>query len=469
MKGNFYLALAGFFIYFGYKAHQLLQPPPLPQLEDTWWGPGTPKPKPDWTLELEPLNITARERDLKELKWRLQYHRNITPPLEGIHHEYGFNTNLLKEVIEFWRTEYNWTERELFFNQYPQYLLKVQGLDVHVVHVNRGQYRGYKKLPLLLLHGWPGSVREFYDIIPKLAEPQKGRKYMFEIIAPHLPGFGFSQAAVRPGLGAAQMAVLFKNLMHDIGFKEFYVQGGDFGAIILQHMAVLFPESVLGFHSNMCTIYTPKSYLRTLLGTVFPSWYVKPEHYDRVYPLSEQFYWRLRETGYLHLQATKPDTLGVALNDSPIGMAAYILEKFITGTNRTWLEQEDGGRLKDTFTYTSLIDNIMFYWLTSSATTSFRLYAETFNKKHMGLGILRHPVQVPSACARFSYDFYTADGLLPEIYPHLLQLTDHEGGHFAAMQKPDVLANDIHDAVEKFVKFNKEFRKKEEDEKSPKK
>lgn len=127
-------------------------------------------------------------QDQKELKWRLLYHRNITPPLEGIQHQYGLNTDLLKEVIEFWRTEYNWTERELFFNKYPQYLLKVQGINIHVVHVNPGQFRGYKKLPLLLLHGWPGSVREFYDLISKLAKPQEGRKYIFEIIAPHLPG-----------------------------------------------------------------------------------------------------------------------------------------------------------------------------------------------------------------------------------------------------------------------------------------
>ncbi|KAJ8938573.1 hypothetical protein NQ314_011432 [Rhamnusium bicolor] len=186
-------------------------------------------------------------------------------------------------------------------------------------------------------------------------------------------------------------------MMSKLGFDTFYVQGGDFGAVILQHMAILYPDTVLGFHSNMCTVYTPKSFLRALLSTVFPSWYVKPEHYDRVFPLKEKFFEKLRESGYLHIQATKPDTI---------------------------------------------------------ATTSFRLYAETFNRAHYSLGITRHPVQVPSACARFSNDFYAADGFLDELYPNLVQLTDYEGGHFAAFQTPDVLANDLFDALEKFEKFN---------------
>ncbi|KAJ8985150.1 hypothetical protein NQ317_012802 [Molorchus minor] len=450
-----FLGVTALAIYLGYKIKCALGPPPLVTLEnDTYWGPGEPNNAWKENFLITPLNITVPDEVLEYLKWRLDTHRPMVPPLEGVQQQYGMNTKLLEDVIQYWKTEYNWTERQQYLNKYPQYKINIQGLQIHVVH--RNSYAdGYKVVPILLLHGWPGSVREFYEMIPYLTNPQEGRKVIFEVLAPYIPGYGFSQAAAKPGLGAAQMAVLFKNMMEKLGYDKFYVQGGDFGAIILQHMAVMYPDSILGFHSNMCLVHTPKALLRLMLGTIFPSWYVRPDHYDRVYPLREKvFEFYLRESGYFHLQATKPDTLGVGMNDSPMGIAAYILEKFVTGTNISWQLREDGG-LKEAFSYRDLLDNIMIYWLTQSATTSFRLYSETFNKAHTELGFMRQPITVPTACARFKYDFYTADGVLGEIFTNLLQLTDHEGGHFAAFQLPKVLADDIYDAVEKFEEYNK--------------
>lgn len=246
-----------------------------------------------------------------DLKNRLNNHRPFTPPLEGIAQEYGTNTKLLKQVVDFWRQKYDFKQREKFLNKYPQFVTNVQGLDIHYIHVKpQITDKSIKVLPLLILHGWPGSIREFYEIIPLLTQPQNGKKFVFEVIVPHLPGFGFSSAAVRPGLGPPQIAEVFKNFMQRLGFNKYYIQGGDFGAIILQYMAALFPDNVLGFHSNMCTNFGLKAMFKTFLGQIYPSWIVKPEHYNRVYPLTEQFQQRLRETGYLHLQATKPDTLG---------------------------------------------------------------------------------------------------------------------------------------------------------------
>ncbi|CAH2000394.1 unnamed protein product [Acanthoscelides obtectus] len=381
MNRIFVCSIAIFVVYIGWKVNDFMVKPPLPEVEDKWWGPGTPRKVDN---PIRNFTIQIPDEVLEDLKYRLDHHRSFTPPLEGIQHQYGFNTNLLKKIVDFWRMKYNWREREKYLNKYPQFKVNVDGLDVHFIHVKPDKVpEGVKVLPLLLVHGWPGSVREFYDILPKLTTPREGYDFVFEVVAPHIPGYGFSQAAVRPGLGPEHIGHMFKKLMEKIGHKKFYMQAGDFGHIILQHLAIWFPDSVLGFHSNFCVVMTPTSYIKHLVSAISPSfpWYVRPDHYDRVFPIKEKIGSRLRETGYLHIQATRPDTLGVGINDSPVGLAAYILEKFIVGTNNTFLEREDGG-LEEYYTYTDLIDNLMIYWVTGSATTSFRLYAETFNKEY---------------------------------------------------------------------------------------
>lgn len=173
----------------------------------------------------------------------MDLHSHLTSPLENVNFEYGFNTNYLKKVVEFWKTKYNWREREIFLNSFPHFKTYVDGLDLHFIHVKpQNVDKNTDVLPLLLLHGWPGSVREFYDIIPLLTTTRKGVNFVFEVIAPSLPGYGFSEGASKPGLGAAQVAVVMKNLMERIGFKKFYVQGGDWGAVIASHMGTLFPK-----------------------------------------------------------------------------------------------------------------------------------------------------------------------------------------------------------------------------------
>lgn len=155
---------------------------------------------------------------MTDLSYRLKHWRKPVPSLDGVAQEYGINSNLLNEIVEFWTKKYDWRQREKFLNQYPQYKVSVQGLKIHYIHVKPvKKAKNVQVFPLLLLHGWSGSVREFYKVIPQLTEPQNGRKIVFELIIPSLPGYGFSEAAVRPGLGAAQMAVLFKNFMEKLG------------------------------------------------------------------------------------------------------------------------------------------------------------------------------------------------------------------------------------------------------------
>lgn len=165
-------------------------------------------------------------------------------------------------------------------------------------------------MPLLLIHGWPGSIREFYEIIPLLTTPQKGRDFVFEVIAPSLPGYGFSQAAVRPGLATSDAGLIFKNLMLRLGFNKFYLQGGDWGSLVVRLMATFFPEHTLGVHSNMCSVNTPLANLKWILGSFYPPLVADEQHAAKIYPISNFLYNFMLEFGYMHIQATKPDTVG---------------------------------------------------------------------------------------------------------------------------------------------------------------
>ena len=442
------ILLTTFVIYLGIKINTLFEVPPIPNFENEYWGPGKPT-KDDKTIR--PFKIDVPEQVLDVLKMKLNQPRALTPPLEGIQQQYGMNTNLMKEIIEFWKTKYNWREREKFLNQYPQFQTKIQGLNIHFLHVKPKATNGKQVLPLLMLHGWPGSIREFYDVIPLLTTPQKDKDFIFELIIPSLPGYGFSEAASKPGLGTAQMATIFKQLMQRLGFNKFYLQGGDWGAMISANLVVLHPNNVLGLHSNMCGSESPLSMLKTFIGSFMPSLVVEDEHKDKMYPYSKVFSTIVLESGYMHIQATKPDTVGIALGDSPVGLAAYIIEKFTTWTNPDWKTREDGG-LKIKYTYTNLLDNVMIYWVTGSITSSMRLYSEEFSTKQRDLMLRNIPVTVPTACARFPHELmYQSDWILQDKFKSLVQTTDFPtGGHFAAFEEPKLFAEDVWTAVKKF-------------------
>ncbi|RLU21450.1 hypothetical protein DMN91_005823 [Ooceraea biroi] len=422
----------------------------VPKLPETFWGPeenkGAPQNVRTFTLSIPDLVID-------DLNARLANRRKVVPSLENAGWTYGINTTFLEDVIKYWRTTYNWNKRERLLNKYHQYMTNIQGLDIHFYHVKPevpSDRPNLKVLPLLILHGWPGSVVEFQKIIALLTKPHPDRDFVFEVIAPSLPGYGFSQAAVRPGLGAAQMSVIFKNLMLRLGFNKFYVQGGDWGAIISSNLASLFPDNIIGVHTNMCVVPFMPGFLWIAIGSVFPSLVVDKEHYSKMYPLSYHMTRIIEESGYMHLQASKPDTAGAAVGASPEGLAAYILEKFSTWTNDEYKYRPDGGLLEK-FTLDELLDNIMLYWVTNSITTSFRLYAENFNKTNMATRIDELPVNVPSACAVFPHELvYTPESIIRTRYTNLIQYNHlPHGGHFAAFEEPLLLANDIFEFVSK--------------------
>jgi len=417
----------------------------VPVLDEINWGVGKSK-----DTSIQPFKISIPDKVLLDLNNRLANHREFATPLEGIQQQYGINTNLLKDIVEYWKNKYDWRAREKYLNQYPQFKTNIQGLDIHFIHVKPQTTKGLKVLPLLMLHGWPGSVREFYEIIPLLTTPQKGRKFIFELIIPSLPGYGFSQAASKPGMSPIQMSIIFKNLMKRLGFEKYYLQGGDWGSLITGDMAAVFGEHVLGVHNNMCFVNTPLANIKRFAGSLWPSMIVDPKYQDLMYPLSTFFKTMMLEMGYMHIQATKPDTVGVGLNDSPVGLAAYILEKFTSWTNKNWIERPDGG-LKDKFTYEKLLDNVMIYWITNSITTSMRLYSEAFNADYQSQHYDWIPIKVPSACSNFKYELaYTPECLLKERYQNLIQ-NNHfdDGGHFIALEAPQLLSEDIWSFVDK--------------------
>ncbi|XP_026738427.1 juvenile hormone epoxide hydrolase-like [Trichoplusia ni] len=431
-------------------------PKPIPHLDpEAWWGPKDLQGKLDKSIR--PFKVKFEEEMIKDLRYRLKNHRPFTPPLEGVAFEYGFNTNQIEGWLNYWAEKYNFTERETFFNQFPHYKTYIQGLDMHFIRVTPKVSKDVKVIPLLMLHGWGGSVREFYEAIPLLTQQQTGYNFVFDLIVPSLPGFGFSQGSVRPGLGMPEAAVILKNLMNRLGYENFYVQGGDFGGAVAAVMATLYPDVMLGYHSNMLLSQHSTSIFRMFVGAYFPSLIVEPHLADRMYPLSKFFAYFIEELGYMHLHGTKPDTIGVPLTDSPAGFLAYMLEKFSVWTRTEFKHLPDGG-LGLRFTKDQLLDNLMVYWSTNSITTSIRFYAENLNFEKWAMGLDDIPTPVPTWALQAKHEMiYQPPALLTPKFTNLVGTTIlDDGGHFLAFELPKEFSADVFNGFKKI----REWRQK---------
>lgn len=243
---------------------------------------------------------------------------------------------------------------------------------------------------------------------------------------------------------------MMRNLMLRLGYKKFFIQGGDWGSIIGSHIATLFPENVLGYHSNLCTVFSPKSIAKGLVAGLLPSVFAPKGYEDFFFPISEKISFLLEESGYAHLQSTKPDTIGSALHDNPVGLAAYILEKFSTWTNASFSHLPDGG-LKKRYKLDALLDNVMIYYFTNSITTSMRIYKEHYSPEQRALQLERVPTTALTGCARFKSDLmHFMDFQLKDKYKNLIHSTYYkEGGHFAAMESSHILYQDFIQFVKK--------------------
>lgn len=197
-------------------------------------------------------------------------------------------------------------------------------LKIHFIHTKDVTSKAKNVVPLLLLHGWPGSVREFYDIIPKLMKAKDDTAFV--VVAPSLVGYGFSEAAAIPGMSPTEMSIVFRNLMISLGYNKFVIQGGDWGSLIGSSLATLYPENVIGYHSNMCASMSLGSTVKGFIASFYPSLFIEPENVDFFYPASEKFSYLIEETGYMHLQATKPDTIGKCIVNASSAVCIFIFD-----------------------------------------------------------------------------------------------------------------------------------------------
>src|SRR5262249_46743116 len=293
---------------------------------------------------------------------------------------YGSDLAYIQELVAYWKDRYDWRAHEAKLNQFQQFTLPMGQVDIHFIQA-RGA--GPKPMPLLLSHGWPGSVWEFHRLIPMLTNPEAhgaDPADSFTVVAPSLPGYGFSFKPNQPRMGITEIADLFARLMTDVlGYKRFAAQGGDWGAFITSRLGLAYAGRIIGIHVNLLGVR------RDLAAPADPT------DEEKAY-LDELHRWEREETGYQWIQGTKPQTLAYGLTDSPVGLAAWIVEKF-----RTW--SDCGGDVDKRFGKDSLLTNIMLYWVTGAINSSFWPY---YARMHSRWPISEDtPIRVPTAYASF--------------------------------------------------------------------
>ena len=369
-----------------------------------------------------PFKINVPNAVLVDLKDRLARTR-FPSEIENSGWDYGTNLSYLKELVTYWRTKYDWREQERQLNKMPQYKTTIDNIEMHFVHQKSSRPNA---TPLVFIHGWPGSFLEVTKIIGPLTEPTAhgGRTDdpAFDVVAISLPGYGFSGKPTEPGYSNRRIASIIAQLMARLGYTRYGAQGGDWGGFIVRQLGLTDPTHLIGLHSNFCLVAN--------LPGVSSNEGVPPEELRRIDANRMK---AMNETAYSQLQGTKPMTLGYSLNDSPAGLAAWIVEKF-----RTWSDSD--GNVEKHFTKDELLTNIMIYWVTESGPSSVRLYYE--NRKDAGL---QGKVEVPFACARFPGEFlFNSSRKSVEASYNVQQYTEMpRGGHFAALEEPELLVNDV--------------------------
>jgi pimeloyl-ACP methyl ester carboxylesterase len=375
------------------------------------------------TSNPEPFKISVSDEALADLKARLDRTR-FPGEVPDTAWEYGTNLAYLKDIVEYWRTRYDWRKHEAALNRFAHFRAPVDGLGIHFIHQPG---KGPNPKPLLLLHGWPGSICEFMEIIPMLTDPAAhggDPKDSFTVVAPSLPGYGFSDHPQARAMNIQAMADIFAKLMTDVlGYERFAVQGGDWGSAITSRIGEIYASRVHGIHVNMIAIGPAE-------GRNAPE--LTPE--EKVF-LGDLERFRTQETGYQWIQGTKPQTLAYGLNDSPAGLAAWIVEKF-----RTWSDCH--GDVESRFTKDQLLTNVTVYWVTQTINSSTRLYYEA--RHHPWRLQPNTRIEAPTAIAIFPAELVRPPRHWAErVYNVKRWTVMPRGGHFAAMEEPGLLAEDI--------------------------
>jgi pimeloyl-ACP methyl ester carboxylesterase len=359
---------------------------------------------------MEAFRIEVPEADLVDLRERLARTRwpNEVPAEPWVQ---GTPLAYLQELVDYWRDGYDWRAAEGRLNSYQQYLTEVDGQRIHFLHVP-SPHPG--ALPLMISHGWPGSVVEFLDVIGPLTDPPDPAD-AFSLVVPSLPGYGFSGPTTDLGWTPRRIAGAFDTVMERLGYERYGVQGGDWGSIISCNLADLHPDRVVGLHVNFLSVPPPKGE-------------TPPAHEP-----AERF--AATGTGYSQIQSTKPQTIGYLLDDSPAGLAGWIVEKF-----REW--SDCGGDPERSYSKDQLLTNIMLYWVTRTGTSAARLYWEM---RQAGRAALPQAVvTVPTGAANYPGEMgRTQRAWAERRYNIVYWSTPERGGHFAAMEVPDLFVEDV--------------------------
>ena len=352
---------------------------------------------------------------------------------------HGTNYNYLKKISKFWHSKYNWKKYENEINSFSNYITNVNGVKIHFI---REKSNNPKSKPLLLMHGWPGSIIEFFNLIPKLAHPERfgGKKEDgFDVIVPSLPGFGFSSSIKMP-IGPRKMAKILNKLMtNNLNYKEYFAQGGDWGATISNWLAYDHNRNCKAIHINCLTMRHPKG-CKTILEKKWELQFINDQ---------------IIQDGYRVQQATKPQSLSYAMIDSPVGTAAWILEKFFS-----WSDLKKNN-IESVYSKNLLLTNIMIYILTSSFNTSSWIY---YGRRQEGGRFFPKKfkkIKVPTAIAEFPKEMskWPPKSYVNRIFNVKRWTKMPRGGHFAALEEPELLLKDIKSFF-KNIKNEKKLSKK---------
>jgi pimeloyl-ACP methyl ester carboxylesterase len=366
---------------------------------------------------VRPFRIQTSEAELADLRDRLRATRWPERQTVGDWSQ-GIPLDYVQELCRYWSEEYDWRRTESRINALPQFTTELDGLEIHYLHV-RSPHPG--ALPVVITHGWPGSIVEFLDVIGALADPVAhggDAADSFDVVCPSLPGYGFSAKPTETGWDVERIARAWAELMARLGYSRYGAQGGDWGAMVTSALGRQDADHLAGIHLNMPFARPTPSDLEHLSE-------------DEQAALAAGAHYQKWESGYFKEQSTRPQTVGYGLVDSPAAQCAWIVEKF-------WAWTDCDGHPENAVSRDALLDNVMLYWLTASGASSARLYWES-------RGVQRDPIAVPTGCSIFPKEIArTSRRWAERTYTDIRYWNELDrGGHFAALEQPDLFVQEL--------------------------
>ncbi len=374
------------------------------------------------TSELQPFRVDVPDAVLADLRDRLDRTR-WPDQIPGSGWSYGTDRAYLQELCEYWRTSFDWRAQEARFNRWPHFLTHLDGQQVHFIHARSPEPDA---MPLLITHGWPGSVSEFLDVIGPLSDPRAhggDPADAFHVVAPSIPGYAWSGPTTEPGWDVRRVAEAWAALMARLGYDRYGAQGGDWGSMISTQLGVVDAEHLAGIHVNMLLAFPPDPSQITLTD-------------EEAADVAAAMTFLQTGAAYQEIQGKNPQTLGYGLTDSPAGLAGWIAEKF-----HHWTHHPDGD-LETAVTRDQVLTNITVYWVTNTINSSIRLYCES--QRSGRFGPTGERVEVPTGAAVFPGEIFRIPKAYGETAFNLTRYTRFDrGGHFAALEEPDLLIDDV--------------------------